>query len=50
MPGRYERDHDFDEDASRETYETFGKLRSLIDDLAKQVDRLEKQMNPGQKG
>ena len=50
MPGRYERDHDSAADTSRTTHETFGKLRSLLDELTTQLDRLEKQVNPTEKG
>ncbi|MEV6555859.1 hypothetical protein AB0M22_09095 [Nocardia sp. NPDC051756] len=45
MP-KYERDHDNVEDTLRQTHETVGKLRTLLDDLATHINDLETEINP----
>lgn len=50
MPDKYERDHDNVEATIRQTHETVGKLRALLDDLASHITDLETEIKPRRKG
>lgn len=50
MPGKYERDHDNIEKTLRDTHETVGMLRTLLDDLAHHINDLETEIKPRRKG
>jgi len=45
MP-RYERDNDQIERVLKDTHETVGRLRTLIEDLSSHINDLENEINP----
>jgi hypothetical protein len=49
MPEKYERDHDNLDQTLRQTHETVGRLRALLDDLASQINDLETEIRPRRK-
>ncbi|WP_157227452.1 MULTISPECIES: hypothetical protein [Nocardia] len=51
MPDKYMRDNDSIENTLRQTHETVGRLRTLLDDLAHQINDLESEIKqPREKG